>query len=89
MTPLKKAQNLIKKNPSLIWYTTGYDQLSLEAITEAVLNYGSWEQFLQLKSILTTKKMATIYQKLASQKRCNLHPLVKNYFKLYFQAHAS
>lgn len=89
MTPLSKAQNIIKKNPYLIWYTKSYDALSLEAITEAVLNYGSWEDFLKLKKILTTKKLSSIYQKLASQKRCNLHPLAKNYFKLYFQAHAS
>ena len=89
MTPLSKAQNIIKKNPSLIWYTKSYDQLNLKAITEAVLNYGSWDQFLELKSILTTKKLAFIYHQLANQKRCNLHPLIKNYFKLYFQKHAS
>ncbi|MBU1085191.1 MAG: hypothetical protein ABIJ43_02075 [Candidatus Beckwithbacteria bacterium] len=88
-TALTKARNIIKKNPSLIWYTKGYDQLDLKAITEAVLNYGSWEQFLELKSILTTKKLGFIYHQLANQKRCNLHPLVKNYFKFYFNKYAS
>ncbi|MDP3994606.1 MAG: hypothetical protein Q8P91_02150 [bacterium] len=88
-TKLDRARNIIRNNPGLIWYTTGYENLSAEAITEAILNYGSWENFQELRSSLGTKTLAKIFQQLIQKKRSNLHPLAKNYFNNYFTKYAS
>jgi len=85
---LDKARNIIRNNPGLIWYTTSYENLSAEAITEAILNYGSWENFQELQNLLGIKTLAQIFQQLVQKKRSNIHPLVKNYFNNYFTKYA-
>ena len=83
-----KPQDIIKKKPYLIWYTKNYDGLNDEAVVEAVLNYGDWDDVQELISILGIKKTARIFRKQARQKRCNYYPSTKHYFQLYFRKHA-
>jgi hypothetical protein len=85
---MKELNNLIKNRPYLIWHTKNYDKLSQQAIIEAVLNYGSFDDFKKVVKILGIKKTATIFKKGASQKRCNYRPEIKNYFLLYFKKYA-
>jgi hypothetical protein len=80
--------DFIKKRPHLIWYTKDYDKLSPEAIVEAVLNYGDWDDVKKVIKILGIKKTASIFRKKSKQKRCNYRPEVKNYFRLYFKKYA-
>ena len=81
-------KDFIKKRPYLIWYTRNFDNLSVDSIVEAVLNYGSWDDFKKMIKILGLKKTASIFKKKSKQKRCNYRPEIKNYFQLYFQKHA-
>jgi len=81
-------QQFIKKRPYLVWSTKNYERLNNEAIIEAVLNYGNWEDFKKIIKILGLKKIAQIFRKEIMQKRCNYRPEVKNYFKLYFNKYA-
>ena len=81
---LVSAQNLVRQNPSLIWYTKSYDQLSIESIAEAVFNYGTWQEFLQLKEIIGMQNLAQTFTKLDSVSRNNLLPIYRNYFRHYF-----
>jgi len=85
MTP----QEFIKKRPYLIWYTQNFDHLSNEAIIEAVLNYGDFEDVKKIISILGIKKAARIFQKQLGHWRVNYNPQTINYFKLYFKKYAS
>lgn len=78
----------IKKRPYLIWYTKNFDNLSQEAIVEAVLNYGDFDDVKKMISILGMRKTAVIFRKKLKQKRCNYRPEVKNYFRLYFNKYA-
>jgi len=80
--------DFIKKRPYLIWYTKNFDNLSVDSIVEAVLNYGSWDDFKKMVKILGMKKTASIFRKRLKQKRCNYRPEIKNYFQLYFQKYA-
>jgi len=80
--------DFIKKRPYLIWYTKNFDNLSADSIVEAVLNYGSWDDFEKMVKILGMKKTASIFRKRSKQKRCNYRPEIKNYFQLYFQKYA-
>ena len=82
---LISAQNLVRKNPSLIWYSKAYDQLPAESIAEAVFNYGTWQEFLQLKEIFGIRNLAQIFTKLDNMARSNLLPIYSNYFRHYFQ----
>lgn len=85
---LISAQKLIQQNPSLAWSTKSYDQLPIESITEAVINYGSWQEFLRLKEILGMKILAQTFNKLDNMPRNNLLPVYRNYFRHYFRHYA-
>lgn len=81
-------QSFIKKRPYLVWSTKNYQALDNEAIVEAVLNYGNWDDFKKIIKILGLKKIARIFRQKSKQKRCNYRPEVKNYFTLYFNKYA-
>ena len=78
----------IKQKPYLIWYTKNYDGLSQEAIVEAVLNYGDFDDVQKIIQILGVRKVAAIFRKQAAMPRCNYDSKIKNYFSLYFAKHA-
>ena len=80
--------DFIKKRPYLIWYVKDLNSISEEAIVESVLNYGEWNDVLELIKILTVKKTAAIFKRQIFQKRCNYYPIIKNYFQLYFSKYA-
>ena len=80
--------HFIKKRPGLIWYTKNYKGLTADAIVEATLNYGDWDDVQTLIGILGIKKTAKIFKKNAAHRRCNYRPEVKNYFTLYFNKYA-
>ena len=83
-----KAQDIIKQKPYLIWYTKNYDGLSEEAVVEAVLNYGDFDDVQKIIQILGIKKVAAIFSKQAARPRCNYDQKIKHYFSLYFAKHA-
>jgi hypothetical protein len=83
-----EIHEFIKKRPYLIWYVKDYDALDNEAIVEAVLNYGEWEDVQEMIQILGIKEVATIFRRKSKEKRCNYLPKTKNYFNLYFNKYA-
>ena len=84
MTP---AQELIK-NQHLIWYTKDYDKLNDEAIVEAVLNYGDWNDVQELFKIMGIKRVSEVFMTYAFRPRTNYFPDIRNYFNLYFEKYA-
>lgn len=80
--------DFIKKRRYLVWYTKDFKNLSQEAIVEAVLNYGDFDDVKKLIAILGIKKTAAIFRKNSRKKRCNYRPEVKNYFQFYFNKYA-
>lgn len=86
-TKLNRARNIIRNNPGLIWYTKSYDRLDIRSITEAVLNYGTWDEFKNLNKIIGTNALARVFASLDSMPRNNLLPKARNYFRLYFKRH--
>ncbi len=81
-------KEFVKKRKHLWWSTKNYNQLSQEAIVEAVLNYGDWDDVQELIKILGIKTVADIFYRQAEQRRSNYDPKIKNYFKLYFDKYA-
>lgn len=80
--------HFIKKRPYLIWSTKNLDHLSNEAIIEAVLNYGDFDDVRKLINILGIKETARIFRNKSNQQRSNYRPEIKNYFNLYFKKYA-
>lgn len=80
-----QINNFIKKHPYLVWYTNDYQHLSREAIVEAVLNYGDWDDVQEVISILGMKKTAAIFRRQTERPRVNYDPKIINYFGLYFK----
>lgn len=81
-------QNFIKKRPYLVWSVQDYQDLSEEAIVEAVLNYGEFNDVKKLINLLGIRKTAHIFKKTSQGTRSNYRPKIKNYFDLYFKKYA-
>lgn len=81
-------RNFIAKRPHLIWYTRDFKHLSDDAIVEAVLNYGDFDDVRKLLSILGLRKTYKIFKSQLKKKRVNYSPEIANYFTLYFKRHA-
>lgn len=78
----------LKKRPHLFWFIEDPEALSEEAIVEAVLNYGNFDDVKKLISLLGIKKVAMIFREQIKRKRTNYDPKIINYFKLYFKKYA-
>ena len=78
-------KDFIKKRRDLVWYVKSPENLSQEAIVEAVLNYGDFDDVKKLFSILGIKRVAGIFKKQTRRKRINYDPKIAHYFNLYFK----
>ena len=81
-------KEFIKKKKYLVWYVKNPEKLNNEAIVEAILNYGDWDDVQKMIKILNIQKVAKIFRKKIKEKRCNYSPDIKNYFNLYFNKYA-
>jgi len=78
-----------KKRKYLFWSTRNIAGLNPEAVVEATLNYGDWEDFKQLVRILGIKRVAKIFRaQTTNQWRTNYQPKVAHYFSLFFKKYA-
>ena len=78
----------IKKRKYLVWYVKDPGKLNNEAIVEAVLNYGDWDDVQEMIKILGIEKVKKVFLKESQKMRCNYHSKTKNYFNLYFNKYA-
>ena len=85
---MNAIERFVKKRPFLIWYTKNYAGLSDRAIVEAVLNYGDFQDVKKLIAILGMRKVSNLFYQDIKRRRNNYRPEIRNYFKLYFAAHA-
>jgi len=81
-------QKFIKNKSYLVWYVKNPTKLSDEAIVEAVINYGDFDDVEKIIKILGIKKIAKIFKKKDQQKRNNFNPKISNYFRLFFKEYA-
>ncbi len=82
------AKEFIEKRPHLIWYVDNFEELSDEVIVEAVLNYGEFDDVLEVIEIMGKEKVADIFKKESIKTRSNYKKDIKNYFNLFFNTHA-
>lgn len=82
---------LVKKNRTLFWSVdeNALDQLSDDAVVEAILNLGDKQSVKQLIAALGIDEVATIFFRQTSGHRTNYYPQVANYFNEYFKRYAA
>lgn len=83
-----EIHDFIAARKHLAWYVKDPRKLSTEAIVEAVLNYGDWDDVQKLIKILGIKEVAKIFEEGIAKKRSNYRPEISHYFHLYFAKHA-
>ncbi|MDO8522103.1 MAG: hypothetical protein Q7S08_02330 [bacterium] len=78
--------DFISGRKHLIWYVKDYRALNEEAVVEATLNYGNWDDVQKLIRILGMEKVAQIFRKqmVTGRQRGNYYPETAHYFTLYF-----
>ena len=85
-----EIKDFIHENSSLFWWIKPEERtnISLNAMVEAVLNYGDEKSVKKLFDLVGIKTTADIFTRQISGKRSNYHKRTQNYFKLYFKKHA-
>jgi hypothetical protein len=81
---------LIREHDYLFWWIPKHqrENLSPEAVVEAVLNYGGEKTVGQLLDILGVDQVADIFYRQTARHRSNYKPRTIHFFQLYFQKHA-
>jgi hypothetical protein len=85
-----EIKKFIRENSSLFWWVRPEDKpnISINALVEAVLNYGDEKSVKKLFTLLGIKTVADIFNRQISGKRSNYHKRTIHYFKLYFDRNA-
>ena len=82
-------QHFIKQHQGLFWGVSPKANLSNEAITETILNFGDEKSVKTLFQLLGQKTTQDIFFSQTSRKRHNYHPRTINFFNLYFQRYGA
>jgi hypothetical protein len=85
---LQGLKRVFNKKPYLNWYVRDHKSLSSESVLESVLNYGDWQDFLDVKETLGLRKTMELFEDIKGKKRINLRPATLNYFNKYFNKYA-
>lgn len=80
----------IENHKSEFWYTpeSGKQGISDEMLVENTLNYGTLEDFKNLRDILTPRYMAKIFFSAKGRKAGNYYPEIRNFFTLLLKKYA-
>ncbi len=80
----------IHQHTQLFWYTPKdkKEDISDELLIETLLNYGTIDDFVKLKSLLGIHYIANVFMNLEGRKKMNYYPEIYNFFYLYFEKYA-
>ena len=82
-------ESFIKKRSYLFWYVQNPRKVSDEALVEAVLNYGDFDDVKKMLRIVGFSRARDIFFANARKPRHNYDPKIKHYFELFFNTYAS
>ena len=85
-----EIKKFIRENSSLLWWVKPEEKMniSINALVEAVLNYGNEKSVKRLFDLVGIKIVADIFYQQISGKRSNYHQRTKHFFQIYFNRHA-
>ncbi len=79
----------LRERKVLWWWVPDVTKLDEQSILEGVMNYGRWQDFLDLKKRWGLRKVKDLYNEMVMARRCNLRPSVKLLYGKYLEKHAS
>lgn len=85
---MNQRNNWLQKRKSLWWWVPDVTKLDDKSILEGVMNYGRWQDFLDLKKSWGLKKINELYQGMIEPPRCNLRPQTRILYGKYLVKHA-
>ena len=85
-----EIKSFIMENSSLFWWIKPEEKpnISIDAVVEAVLNYGNEKSVKKLFDLIEINKVADIFYRQISGKRSNYNKRTKHFFQIYFKRHA-
>jgi hypothetical protein len=85
-----EVQEFIEENSFLFWWVKPEDKrdMSINALVEAVLNFGDEKSVKKLFDLIGIKRVANIFYQQISGARTNYHRRTRHFFQIYFQRHA-
>jgi len=87
----KELGDFIAQRKELVWYVKNPRNLDDDAVVEAVLNYGDWNDVQEMIKIMGIENAAAAFRRSSKPdkfQRTNYHPKTRNYFQLYFNKYA-
>ena len=83
-------RDFIKKHSNLFWYTPEREKQDIgdDLLVETTLNYGTLDDFRELKRILTPKRLAKVFFSAKGRKAGNYYPEIRNFFSLVLRQYA-
>ncbi|MBI4648969.1 MAG: hypothetical protein HY738_20860 [Bacteroidia bacterium] len=85
-----ELKQFIRDHSYFWWWVpeSAKENVNLNSVVEATLNYGTLEDIKKLFEIAGIKKVAEIFYQDTNRERINYFPMIKNYFELYFKKYA-
>ncbi len=76
----------IRRHNALFWYTPDdkKEEVSDELLVETILNYGTLDDFEELKNLMGRENLSSVFMGLEGRKKMNYYPEIYNFFYLYF-----
>jgi len=80
----------IDRHRSLFWYTPEEDKhgVSDDLLVETVLNYGTLDDFRELRTLMTPRRLAEVFFSAKGRKVGNYYPEIRNFFSLVLKPYA-
>ena len=87
---LSNREKFIDEHRALFWYTPEESKhdISDELLVETILNYGTLDDFRNLKRILTPKRVAQVFFSATGRQIGNYYPEIRNFFSLALKPYA-
>jgi len=85
-----RRQDFIERHKGFFWSTPGESRHSIgdELLVEATLNYGTLDDYRELKDILTPQYLAKVFFSATGRKANNYFPEIRNFFSLALAKYA-
>ena len=86
----RSRQDFIRKHRNLFWYTPEQAKKDIgdDLLVETTLNYGTLEDFRELRRILTPARLAKVFFSAKGRKAGNYYPEIRNFFSLVLRPYA-
>ena len=86
----RRRERFINEHRDLFWYTPEKEKrdVSDELLVETILNYGTLDDFRDLKRVLTPKRVAQVFFSANGRQVGNYYPEIRNFFSLALKPYA-